>query len=107
MALVAECYQATSALPSSEQYGLVSQIRRAAVSVPSNLAEGHGRAHTGDYLRHISIAYGSLMELETQILIAIKLEMMARGTGGSLLGKAAEIGRMLNGLERSLKNRKP
>ncbi len=70
MELVVRSYKITSTFPPSERYDLVRQIRRSAVSIPSNIAEGHGRTHLGDYLRHLSIANGSLMELETQLLIS-------------------------------------
>jgi len=73
MDLVAEAYQLTQRFPSEERYGLVQQVKRSVVSIPSNIAEGHGRDHLGDYLRHLSIANGSLMELETQFLIAVRL----------------------------------
>ena len=65
--LVVECYRLTNLLPKSELYGLASQIQRAAVSIPANIAEGHGREHLGDYLHHLSVANGSLMELETHL----------------------------------------
>ena len=67
MELVVGCYKFVSNLPKNETYGLISQTQRAAVSIPANIAEGHGRDHLGDYLRHLSIANGSLMELETHI----------------------------------------
>jgi four helix bundle protein len=74
MDLVVETYGLTNLLPKSETYGLSSQIRRAAASVPANIAEGHGREHLGDYVHHLSVANGSLMELETHILVAGRLK---------------------------------
>ena len=73
MDLVVASYKLTELLPKSEAYGLVPQMRRAAVSTPANIAEGHGREHLGDYLHHLSVANGSLMELETHFLIANRL----------------------------------
>ena len=67
MDLVVESYRIAALLPKSETYGFAIQIQRSAVSVPANIAEGHGRDHLGDYLRHLSIANGSLMELETPL----------------------------------------
>ena len=98
MDLVVECYQATQRFPKSELYGLVSQMRRAAVSIPSNIAEGHGRSHTGQYVQHISIANGSLMELETQILIAARLNFLNREESRDFLSRTADLGRMIAGL---------
>ena len=68
--LVLEIYKTTRAFPKSEDYGLSQQLRRAAVSIPSNIAEGYGRKHKAEYNQFLSIAYGSLLELETQILLA-------------------------------------
>jgi four helix bundle protein len=96
-------YDATEAFPRHEIYGLCAQMRRGAVSVPSNIAEGHGRHHLGDYLHHLSIANGSLMELETQIVIATRRGYVARELEVRLSGRSAEIGRMLAGLTRSLR----
>jgi len=70
MDLVVDAYRITKRFPPEEKYGLVQQLRRAAVSVPSNIAEGHGRDHLGDYGPLLSLAHGSLLELETQVLIA-------------------------------------
>ena len=84
-----------------------TQIRRAAVSIPANIAEGHGREHLGDYLRYLSIANGSLMQLETLALAAARLGMAERNQLESLLESTAETGRMLSGLVRSLRRRLP
>lgn len=86
-------------------FGLRSQIQRAAVSVPSNIAEGQGRESTKEFLRHLSIAYGSLMEVETQILIAQDLTYFDVKSADELLEISAETGRVINGLIRSLKKK--
>ena len=103
MDLVVESYRVAALLPAHELYGLASQIRRAAVSIPANIAEGNGREHLGDYLRHIAIAHGSLMELETHFLIAERLQYLAAEPTQSMLVRTSELGRMLGGLPRSLK----
>jgi four helix bundle protein len=96
-------YKATEAFPRHEIYGLTAQLRRGAVSVPSNIAEGHGRDHLGDYLHHLSMANGSLMELDTQLVLASRLGYLAEDATGQLIDRAAEVARMLAGLTRSLK----
>jgi four helix bundle protein len=106
MDLVVATYQATQKLPVSERYGLGSQMQRAAVSIPANIAEGHGREHLGDYLHHLSIANGSLMELETHLLVAERLGFLEPAAADQLLARASEVGRMLAGLIRSLKTRR-
>ena len=103
MALVVESYRLAKLLPKSETYGLISQIQRAAVSVPANIAEGHGREHLGDYLRHLSVANGSLMELETHFLISVELEFLTRDQIAQAMRMTAEVGRMLNGLTQKLR----
>ena len=100
-----ETYRVTDTFPREERYGLVQQLRRAAVSVPSNIAEGHGRDHLGDYLRHLSIANGSLMELETQMLISGRRGYLGKEDEEQLLSHASEVGKMLAGLTRALKRR--
>lgn len=105
MDLVTSCYALSDGLPSSETYGLRSQIRRAAVSIPANIAEGHGRDHLKDYLRHLSIANGSLKELETHLLIAARLGYSKQDHIETLLRTTSEVGRMLSGLSRKLRER--
>ena len=102
MEFVIACYDASKAFPSHENYGLTSQLRRSAVSVPSNIAEGQGRFHTRDFVRHLSIAYGSLMEAETQLRIALRLGYITSPNLASLLESSRRIGRMLNGLRKVL-----
>lgn len=102
MDLVTDIYQVTAAFPSEERFGLSSQARRAAVSIPSNIAEGHGRKLTGAYINHLSIAYGSLMELETQTQIAVRLGFIPEHKASALLKQMDEIGKMLTGLKKSL-----
>ena len=102
MDLVEDVYRASKSFPKEETYALTSQIRRAAVSVPSNIAEGQGRRTTSDFLRHLSIAYGSLCEVETQILIAVRLRYLTERNVERVLLGAGEVGRLLNGLMNSL-----
>ncbi len=105
VALVLSAYRCTQAFPKSETYGLTSQLRRAAVSVPSNIAEGQARLSTGGFKQVLGNARGSLAEVETQILIARELGYMDQNQGHCLLGDAAEVGRILNGLLASLSSR--
>jgi four helix bundle protein len=102
MNLVTDIYILTKTFPNEEKFGLSSQARRAAVSIPSNIAEGHGRKSSGAYQNHISIALGSLMELETQIQIALRFDFVNQKTTSDLLSKTDEIGKMLSGLKRSI-----
>jgi four helix bundle protein len=94
-------YRSTEAFPRSEMFGLTSQMRRASVSVPSNIAEG--KAIGGQrYRRHLKFAMGSNAELQTQIELADRLKLLANADANTLLDHASEIGRMLAGLLRSL-----
>lgn len=104
MDLVIDVYRITGMFPKQEVYGLTSQMRRAAVSVPSNIAEGHGLKQTLAYSRHLAVANGSLTELETQIEIAQRLGYLTRD-GEGVVEKAAEVGRILAGLRRSLRSK--
>ncbi|MGD0515985.1 MAG: four helix bundle protein [Thermoguttaceae bacterium] len=103
--LVEAVYQATTAFPREEVYGLTFQVRRAAVSVPSNIAEGHGRTSTRDFLNFLSIAHGSLKEVETQLVIAERLKYMNQRVKESLLERSTEVGRLISGLSNSLKRK--
>ena len=105
MDLVVMCYQISGQFPKTEMYGLTSQLQRAAVSVPANIAEGQGRSHIREFLNHLSIAYGSLMEVETHLEIAARLTYLDPAMLPMMLEQTAEIGRMLNGLMQAL-NRK-
>ena len=102
MDLVVLVYRATERFPSIERFGLSNQLRRAAVSVPSNIAEGQGRYTTRDFLRFLSIAYGSLQEVETQLVIAIRLGYLDEASRPSLFDQTREVARPINGLKNSL-----
>jgi four helix bundle protein len=99
--LVAEIYLATKEFPKDELYGLTSQVRRAAVSVPSNIAEGQGRLTRGEFRQFLGQAKGSLAEVETQLIIAHRLGYLP--SPDCLLEHLNEVGRLLNGLINSLK----
>lgn len=95
-------YKITKAFPKEERYGLTSQIRRAAVSVPSNIAEGYGRRTKGEYIQALHIAYGSNCELETQILLSGDLAYIYPGIFEELQQEIGDVERMLKGLIKSL-----
>ncbi|MCC6680785.1 MAG: four helix bundle protein [Phycisphaeraceae bacterium] len=95
-------YTLTEQLPDSERYGLVSQLRRAVVSIPSNIAEGYGRSHRGDYLRHLSVARGSLMEVETQLTLSVRLKLLERDATIPVWEMTQRVGQMLTKLIQSL-----
>lgn len=100
--LVAEVYAATAQFPREEIFGLTSQLRRSAVSVPSNIAEGQGRATKGEFVQFLANARGSICELETQILIARKLGYLSPEGEQILASRTTEVARILNGLQTSL-----
>jgi four helix bundle protein len=102
MDLVTELYRATEPFPQREMFGLTNQLRRAGVSIPSNIAEGQGRGTTKDFLNFLYVARGSLQEAETQILIASRLGYVGDECRDSLLARTAEVSRILNGLINSL-----
>ena len=105
MELVATIYDATDGFPSHEQFGLVSQLRRAAVSVPSNIAEGKAHYSNRDFVRFLRHARGSLAEIETQVLIAEQRKYLTDATAAKLSQQLDELGRILSGLINSLKDR--
>ncbi len=106
MDLVILCYQLTSKLPKTEIYGLSRQIQRAAISIPANIAEGKGRLHLGDYIHHLSMANGSLKELETHLLITGRLSYLKNSDLQPVLELSDEIGKMLNILMKKLREKK-
>jgi four helix bundle protein len=106
MDLVTEVYDCTQAFPRTEVFGLISQMRRAAVSIPSNVAEGHARQSTGEFRQFLGHALGSLVEVETQILISQRLGYVNSQKSNELLVRTTEIGKIVNGFLRSLPVRK-
>jgi four helix bundle protein len=102
MDLEAHVYRATVTFPKEEMYGLTSQLRRAGVSIPSNIAEGQGRQTTGEFRQFLGHARGSLLETETQILISQRLGYFDTKTAEKRLAQASELGRILNGLMKLL-----
>ena len=96
--LITEVYRKTKTFPREEVYGLTSQVRRSAVSIPSNIAEGYGRNSTNDYIRFLQIASGSLYELQTQLEISANLEYLNKGEIEQLYSLSREIERMLSSL---------
>lgn len=107
MELVAAIYDATDGFPSHEQFGLISQLRRAAVSVPSNIAEGKAHYSNRDFVRFLRHARGSLAEIETQVLIALQRKYLDTETVNKLTQKIDELGRILSGLINSLNKSEP
>ena len=102
IALVKCIYVLTARFPNEEKFGLISQMRRAAVSVPSNIAEGQARRTTRDYIKFISIADGSLAELDTQLIISIELGFCETGDANESFSLIIENRKMLNALRRTL-----
>ena len=102
MELAALVYKLTARLPREEMYGLSSQLQRAAVSIPSNIAEGHARESTKEYLRYLLVSRGSMAELETQLLLCQKLQLLSKEDVEHALIVSDEIGRMIRGLQKSL-----
>ena len=109
MDLAAEVYRLSKSWPKEELYGLISQVRRSAASVPANIAEGYGRQSSASYGQFLKVARGSLKELETHLLLAERVGITARGSCNNALEQADDLGRMLGGLIKSVdgKQRKP
>jgi four helix bundle protein len=105
MDLAAACYSVTTSFPKSELYGLTGQLRRAAVSIPSNIAEGHGRRSTKAYMNHISIAIGSQAELSTCIELAARFGFLDQAALKHITALSDSVGRLLYGLHRALKRK--
>ncbi|MGC9528687.1 MAG: four helix bundle protein [Limnospira sp.] len=105
MNLAQMCYQITQAFPPAEIYGMTSQIRRAAASVPANIAEGYGRENRGEYIQFLKIAQGSLKELETHLLLSERVQLTNNQAVEPLLQQCDVVGKMLRSLIRSLQNK--
>ena len=105
MDLVVAIYEVSRSFPKDETYALTNQVRRAAVSVPANISEGQGRDTSREFDHFLSIAHGSLRELETHIMIAERLNYITTATSNPLLEQAAEVGRLLVGLKNALQRR--
>ncbi len=105
MDLAVGCYVETKSLPADERFGLISQIRRAASSVPANIAEGYGRESRGEFIQFLRIAQGSLKELETHLLLVQQVHPRTVNALVSLLSQADELGKMIRALIRALQNK--
>jgi four helix bundle protein len=105
MTLAESCYRLTRQFPRDELFGLTSQIRRAAGSVPANVTEGHGRENTGSFVQHLRISQGSLKELETHLLLAERVGIMPTVELQPVLAQCESLGKMLRALIRSLQDK--
>ena len=105
MALAESCYRLTRSFPKEEMFALTSQIRRSAASVPSNIAEGHGRETTRSFIQYLRIAQGSLKELETHLLLAERIGMVGRAIIDAPMAQCEALGKMLRSLIRSLQRK--
>jgi four helix bundle protein len=103
--LVEKIYRLTQTFPKQETYGLMSQLRRAVISVPSNIAEGHTREHIKEYLHHLSMAQASLAEVETQLEIGVRLKYINRNQLSRLLDEIGSLGKQLYALRNALTRR--
>ncbi len=105
MDLVEDVYRVTKDFPASEMYGLTSQLRRAAVSIAANIAEGQGRDSTKEFLHFLSVARGSLVETRTELIISNRIKYLPDEMAQTLLKRVDEVGRLLSGLQRSLRTK--
>jgi four helix bundle protein len=105
MDLAESCYRNTRSFPKEELYGAVAQIRRAAASIPANVAEGNGRENRGEYIQYLRIAQGSLKELETHVLLSQRVDLISWENAEPLLDKCEVVGKMLRALIRSLQKK--
>lgn len=105
MEIAVSVYGLVSRLPAEERFGLAQQIRRAAASIPSNIAEGHARGATRDFTRFLSIARGSMAEVETQLELAVRLGLLEGAVVDPVASKCDKLGRILRGLRKSLDNK--
>ena len=105
MNLAESCYLLTGRFPRDELFGLTSQVRRAAASIPANIAEGHGRESTGSFVRPLRVSQGSLKELETHLLLAQRVGILATADLEMLMGRCESLGKMVRALIRSLQDK--
>jgi four helix bundle protein len=105
MSLVEGVYRVAEAMPVVERYILAAELKKTSISLPSNIAEGRGRGRTGDFINHLIIALGSEAELQTQLELAVRLQLAPVARAKPLIDDCAEVGRMLNGLLASLEAR--
>lgn len=105
MDLAVECYDLTRKFPREEMFGLTAQMRRAASSIAANIAEGHGRETTGSFVNFLRVAQGSLKELETHILLAQRVDLLAADVTDRMLSRTETVGKMLRALIRSLQRK--
>jgi len=103
MDLTVKVYTVSRTFPAEEKFGITSQMRRAGVSIPANIAEGQARNTTGEFLQSLGMARGSVAELETLVTLCVRLGYVTAADGASLLNDCAEINKMLNALVKSLK----
>jgi len=105
MALAENCYLLTRSFPKEEMFGLTSQIRRAASSIPANIAEGHGRESTQSFIQYLRIAQGSLKELETHLLLSVRIGLLKEEKAGPPVEQCQTLGKMVRSLIRTLQQR--